>query len=128
MPYIIACYDPELLVTLCAFADHLATLPDPRDPRGVRHALPVLLATLLVALGEATPSRAAGPAAGPGDGREGGLRRYRPGGLSHPRRRTVARPSSATVTAVSGAPAPSWAVPASASGWRTPKPGPVCAA
>lgn len=42
--------DPELLDALCAFADHLATLPDPRDPRGVHHDLPVLLATLLVAL------------------------------------------------------------------------------
>ena len=35
---------------LRAFADQLAPLPDPRDPRGVRHALSVLLATLLVAL------------------------------------------------------------------------------
>jgi len=50
MDYIVACPDPKLLEALCAFADHLATLPDPRDPRGVRHALPVLLATLLVAL------------------------------------------------------------------------------
>ena len=50
MAYIVACPDRELLEALCAFADHLATLPDPRDPRGVRHALPVLLATRLVAL------------------------------------------------------------------------------
>ena len=47
MPYMVACHDPELLEALCAFADHLATPP---DPRGVRHALPVLLATRLVAL------------------------------------------------------------------------------
>ena len=50
MDYIVAFPNRELLEALCAFADHLATLPDPRDPRGVRHALPVLLATLLVAL------------------------------------------------------------------------------
>ena len=50
MTYIVACPDYKLLEALCAFADHLATLPDPRDPRGVRHALPVLLAMLLVAL------------------------------------------------------------------------------
>ena len=67
MPYIVACPDPELLEALCAFADHLATLPYPRDPRGVRHALPVLLATfthdhrawfrLWLPLGDTTPSR-----------------------------------------------------------------------
>ncbi|MXZ42992.1 MAG: transposase family protein [Caldilineaceae bacterium SB0666_bin_21] len=39
-----------ILEALCAFADHLAALPDPRDPRGVRHALPVFLTTLLVEL------------------------------------------------------------------------------
>ncbi|MCY3658823.1 MAG: ISAs1 family transposase [Caldilineaceae bacterium] len=50
MDYIVACPDPALLEALCAFADHRATLPDPRNPRGVRHALPVLLSTLLVAL------------------------------------------------------------------------------
>ncbi|MCY3658050.1 MAG: transposase family protein [Caldilineaceae bacterium] len=50
MEYIVACPDPELLATLCAFTDQLATRPDPRDPRGVRHALPVLLSTLLLAL------------------------------------------------------------------------------
>ena len=50
MTYIVACPDRELLEALHAFAGHLATLPDPRDPRGVRHALPVLLATLPVAL------------------------------------------------------------------------------
>ncbi|MCY4519918.1 MAG: ISAs1 family transposase, partial [Caldilineaceae bacterium] len=50
MEYIVACPDRELLEALCAFAEHLGTLPDPRDPRGVRHALSVLLATLLVAL------------------------------------------------------------------------------
>ncbi len=49
MDYMVACPDRELLVALCAFADHLAR-PDPRDPRGVRHATPVLLATRLVAL------------------------------------------------------------------------------
>ena len=77
MEYIVACPDRELLEALCAFADHLATLPDPRDPRGVRHALPVLLARgangmaavaafthdhrawfrLWLPLGQATPSR-----------------------------------------------------------------------
>ena len=31
-------------------ADALAQLPDPRDPRGVRYPLAVLLGTLLVAL------------------------------------------------------------------------------
>ena len=41
MDYIIACPNRELLAALCAFADHLATLP---APRGVRQA------TLLVAL------------------------------------------------------------------------------
>ncbi|MYC62952.1 MAG: ISAs1 family transposase [Caldilineaceae bacterium SB0661_bin_34] len=59
MSYIVACPDPELLETLCAFADHLATLPDPRDPRGVRHPLCVLLATLLVALAGGANSMAA---------------------------------------------------------------------
>ena len=59
MEYIVACPDPELLEALRAFADHLATLPDPRDPRGVRHALPVLLATLLVALAGGANSMAA---------------------------------------------------------------------
>ena len=59
MAYIVACSDPELLEALCAFADHLATLPDPRDPRGVRHALPMLLATLLVALAGGANSMAA---------------------------------------------------------------------
>ena len=47
MTYIVACPDPELLAALRAFAALLATLP---DPRGVRHPLPVLLGTLLVAL------------------------------------------------------------------------------
>ena len=50
MHYIVACPNPELLAALCTFADHRATRPDPRDPRGVRHALPVLLATLPGAL------------------------------------------------------------------------------
>ena len=59
MDYIVACHDPELLQALCAFADQLAPLPDPRDPRGVRHALPVLLATLLVALAGGANSMAA---------------------------------------------------------------------
>ncbi len=45
MEYIVACHAP-LLEALRAFADHLASLPDPRDPRGVRHPLPVLLGTL----------------------------------------------------------------------------------
>ena len=69
MDYIVARPDPELLKALCALADHLATLS---DPRGVRHALPVLLVTLLVALaGGATawlrwpPS---GTTTGPGSG------------------------------------------------------------
>ena len=59
MEYMVACPDPECLEALCAFADHLATRPDPRDPRGVRHALPVLLATLLVALARGANSLAA---------------------------------------------------------------------
>ncbi len=59
MDYIVACHDPELLQALCAFADQLAPLSDPRDPRGVRHALPVLLATLLVALAGGANSLAA---------------------------------------------------------------------
>ena len=59
MPYIVACPDPERLATLGAFADHLATQPEPRDPRGVRHPLPVLLATLLVALDGGANSMAA---------------------------------------------------------------------
>ena len=42
--------DPALRKALCAFADELAQLPDPRDPRGVRYPLAVLLGTLLVAL------------------------------------------------------------------------------
>ena len=42
--------DPALLKALCAFADELSHLPDPRDPRGVRYSLAVLLGTLLVAL------------------------------------------------------------------------------
>ena len=59
MDYIVACHDPELLQALCTFADQLAPLSDPRDPRGVRHALPVLLATLLVALAGGANSLAA---------------------------------------------------------------------
>ena len=59
MDYIVACHDPELLQALCAFADQLAPLSDPRDPRGVRHALPVLLGTLLVALAGGANSLAA---------------------------------------------------------------------
>ena len=50
MEYIVACQDPKLLEALCAFADQLAPLPDPRDPRGVRYPQAVLLGTLLVAL------------------------------------------------------------------------------
>ena len=42
--------DPALRESLCAFADALSHLPDPRDPRGVRYPLAVLLGTLLVAL------------------------------------------------------------------------------
>ena len=42
------------------------------------------------------------------------------------RRRTAAKPSSGTADAPSDAPARSWAAPASASGWRTPRRGPVC--
>ncbi len=59
MDYIVACHDPELLQALCTFADQLAPLSDPRDPRGVRHALPVLLGTLLVALAGGANSLAA---------------------------------------------------------------------
>ena len=59
MEYIVACPDPELLAALRAFAALLATLPDPRDPRGVRHSLPVLLGTLLVALAGGADSMAA---------------------------------------------------------------------
>ena len=59
MTYIVACPDPELLAALRAFADLLATLTDPRDPRGVRHDLCVLLGTLLVALAGGADSMAA---------------------------------------------------------------------
>ncbi|MCY3660399.1 MAG: ISAs1 family transposase [Caldilineaceae bacterium] len=41
---------PQAPGALCAFADQLATLPDPRDRRGVRYPQAVLLGTLLVAL------------------------------------------------------------------------------
>ena len=56
MAYIVACPDPALLDALCAFTDHLASL---LDPRGVRHALSVLLATLLVVLAGGANSIAA---------------------------------------------------------------------
>ena len=59
MAYIVACPDPELLAALRAFAELLATLPEPRDPRGMRHPLPVLLGTLLVALAGGADSMAA---------------------------------------------------------------------
>ena len=59
MEYIVACPNPELLAALCAFADRLQSLPDPRDRRGVRHPLPVLLGTLLVALAGGADSMAA---------------------------------------------------------------------
>ena len=59
MEYIVACHDPALLKALCAFADQLAQLSDPRDRRGVRYPLPVLLATLLVALAGGANSLAA---------------------------------------------------------------------
>ena len=59
MHYIVACPDPELLAALRAFAALLATLPEPRDPRGMRHPLPVLLGTLLVALAGGADSMAA---------------------------------------------------------------------
>ena len=59
MEYIVACHDPTLLAALRAFAAALALLPDPRDRRGVRHPLPVLLATLIVALAGGANSRAA---------------------------------------------------------------------
>ena len=59
MEYIVACHDPALLAALRAFAAALAPLPDPRHPRGVRHAQPVLLATLLVALAGGANSMAA---------------------------------------------------------------------
>ena len=41
---------PALLKALCIFADARDHLPDPRDPRGVRYPLAVLLGTLLVAV------------------------------------------------------------------------------
>ena len=47
MEYMVACHDPEFLEALCAFATELASLSDPRGPRGVHHALTVLPATLL---------------------------------------------------------------------------------
>ena len=59
MEYIVACHDPALLAALRAFAAALALLPDPRDRRGVRHSLPVLLATLIVALAGGANSMAA---------------------------------------------------------------------
>ena len=59
MDYIVAFPARALLEALCTFADHLVTLSDPRDPRGVRHALPGLLATLLVALAGGATSMAA---------------------------------------------------------------------
>ncbi|MYA05791.1 MAG: ISAs1 family transposase [Caldilineaceae bacterium SB0664_bin_22] len=57
MEYIVACQDPKLLEVLCAFADRLALLPDPRDRRGVRYPQAVLLGTLLVALAVAAFTR-----------------------------------------------------------------------
>ena len=59
MEYIVACQDPKLLEVLCAFADRLALLPDPRDRRGVRYPQAVLLGTLLVALAEGADNMAA---------------------------------------------------------------------
>ena len=59
MEYIVACQDPKLLEALCAFADRLATLPDPRDRRGVRYPQAVLLGTLLVALAGGADNMAA---------------------------------------------------------------------
>lgn len=59
MEYIVACQDPKLLEALCAFADQLATLPDPRDRRGVRYPQAVLLGTLLVALAGGADNMAA---------------------------------------------------------------------
>lgn len=59
MEYIVACQDPKLLEVLCAFADRLALLPDPRDRRGVRYPQAVLLGTLLVALGATGPTASA---------------------------------------------------------------------
>ncbi|MYC63533.1 MAG: ISAs1 family transposase [Caldilineaceae bacterium SB0661_bin_34] len=57
MEYIVACQDPKLLEVLCAFADRLALLPDPRDRRGVRYPQAVLLGTLLVGLAVAAFTR-----------------------------------------------------------------------
>ncbi len=51
--------DPALQEALCAFADALADLPDPRDPRGVRYPRAVLLGTLLVALAGGADTMAA---------------------------------------------------------------------
>ena len=48
--------DPALLKALCAFADTLAHLP---DPRGVRYPLAVLLGTLPVALAGGADTMAA---------------------------------------------------------------------
>ena len=59
MEYIVACQDPKLLEVLCAFADRLALLPDPRDRRGVRYPQAVLLGTLLVALAGGADNMAA---------------------------------------------------------------------
>ncbi len=51
--------DPALLKALCVFADALDHLPDPRDPRGVRSPLAVLLGTLLVAVAGGADTMAA---------------------------------------------------------------------
>ncbi len=51
--------DPALLKALFAIADALSHLPDPRDPRGVRDPLAVLLGTLLVALAGGADTMAA---------------------------------------------------------------------
>ena len=59
MEYIVACQDPKLLEVLCAFADRLALLPDPRDRRRVRYPQAVLLGTLLVALAGGADNMAA---------------------------------------------------------------------
>ena len=56
MEYTVVCHHPKLLEALCAFVHELAALSDPRNPRGI---LPVLIATLLVALARSADSMAA---------------------------------------------------------------------
>ena len=50
MASIVTRFAPKVLKGLTRFGEHLATLPDTRDPRGLRHPQSVLLGTLIVAL------------------------------------------------------------------------------